>query len=93
MHNVEVIEIKSFSFKNISLKVQLFLLIVLIGCFIAYFFVDPNIMIPIIYGVLALMMLVMAYNNKVYYKRKYLGIVYIILSITLIINLVVELIW
>ncbi len=91
MHNVEIIDIKSFSFKRISLYVQLFLLICLVGSFIAYFFVDTEIMMPIIYAVLALLMLIMAYNNKNFYKRKYMTYIYLVLSVILIGSVVVEL--
>ena len=90
MHNVEIIEIKTFSFKRISLYVQLILLIALIGCGIATFFVDMNIMLPIIYGVLALTMLIMAYNNKNFYKRKYMTYIYLALSVILIGSMIVE---
>lgn len=93
MHNVEVIEIKSFSFKRISLYVQLFLLICLVGTFVAYFFFDKEIMMPIIYGVLALLMFIMAYNNKNFYKRKYMTYIYLVLGVILTGSVVVELLW
>lgn len=94
MHNVEIIEIKSFSFKYISLYVQMFLLICLLGTIIASFFIDnTDIMTLILYGVLALLMLIMAYNNKHFYKRKYMTYIYLVLSVILIGSIVVELIW
>lgn len=94
MHNVEIIEIKSFSFKRISLYVQMFLLVCLLGTIIAIFFVDnAEIMNLILYGVLALLMLIMAYNNKHFYKRKYMTYIYLVLSVILIGSIVVELIW
>lgn len=94
MHNVEIIEIKSFSFKHISLYVQMFLLVCLLGTIIASFFVDnTEIMSLILYGVLALLMLIMAYNNKNFYKRKYMTYIYLVLSVILIGSIVVELIW
>ncbi len=93
MHNVEIIDIKSFSFKRISLYIQLILLIALIGCGIASFFVDQKIMMPIIYGVLGLLMLIMAYNNKNFYKRKAMTYIYLILSVILIGSMIVEIIW
>jgi predicted Na+-dependent transporter len=80
MHNVEVIDLKTFSFKHISLYVQIFLIIVLVGVGIAYFFVeDKDLMNLILYGVLALLMLIMAYNNKNFYKRKYMTYIYLAL--------------
>lgn len=92
MHNVEIIEIKSFSFKYISLYVQMFLLVCLLGTIIASFFIHTEIMTLILYGVLALMMLIMAYNNKIFYKRKYMTYIYLVLSVILIGSIVVELI-
>lgn len=94
MHNVEIFEIKSFSFKRISLYIQLFLIVCLVGAGIACFFVDnTQVMTLIIYGILALLMLIMAYNNKVFYKRKYMTYIYLVLSVILIGSIVVELIW
>jgi len=94
MNNVEIIDLKTFSFKYISLYIQLFLIIVLLGIGIAFFFVDDtSILKLVLYGVLSGLMLIMSYNNKVFYKRKYMSLVYIILSIILLVSLVVELIW
>ena len=92
MHNVEVIEIKTFSFKRISLYIQLILLIGLVVCGIVSFFVNMDIMLPIIYGVLALLMLIMAYNNKIFYKRKYMTYIYLLLSVILIGSMIVEIV-
>lgn len=91
MHNVEFIDIKTFSFKNISLYVQMFLIICLFGVFIASFFIDSDIILLIIYGVLALLMLIMAYNNQKFYKRKYMTYIYLVISVILIGSIVVEL--
>ncbi len=94
MHNVEIIEIKSFSFKYISLYVQMFLLVCLLGTIVASFIVDnTELMNLILYGVLALLMLIMAYNNKIFYKRKYMTYIYLVFSVILIGSIVVELIW
>lgn len=91
MHNVEFIDIKTFSFKNISLYVQMFLIICLFGVFIASLFIDSDIILLIIYGVLALLMLIMAYNNQKFYKRKYMTYIYLVISVILIGSIVVEL--
>ena len=94
MHNVEVFEIKSFSFKRISLYIQLFLIICLIGTLVAYFMLkNKDIITLILYGVLSLLMLIMAYNNKNFYKRKYMTYIYLIISVILIGSIVVEVIW
>ncbi len=94
MHNVEIYEIKSFSFKRISLYIQIFLIICLIGALISSFFIkDKNIIELILYGILSLLMLIMAYNNKNFYKRKYMTYIYLIFSVILIGSIVVKLIW
>ena len=93
MHNVEIYEIKSFSFKRISLYVQIFLTICLFGALVATFFVkDMHIMKIILYAILTLLMLIMAYNNKNFYKRKYMTYIYLVISVILIISMVVEII-
>ena len=94
MHNVEVIEIKSFSFKRISLYVQLFLVICLFGALIATIFIkNKEIMTLILCGILSLLMLIMAYNNKNFYKRKHMTYIYLLISVILIGSIVVKLIW
>ena len=94
MHNVEIFEIKSFKLKNITLYIQLFLVFVLFGVMIAFMFVkDKDFMLLLLYGVLSLLMLIMAYNNKKFYKRKYMTYIYLAFSVILIGSIVVKLIW
>ena len=91
MHNVEIYEIKSFSFKRISLYVQIFLTICLFGALVAAFFIkNMHIMKIILYAILTLLMLIMAYNNKNFFKRKYMTYIYLVISVILIISMVVE---
>jgi hypothetical protein len=94
MHNVEIVEIKTFQFKYISLYVQIFLIIALAGTGVAYFFTDKH---DIIYmlaeGILGLLMLIMAYNNKIFYKRKYMTYIYLVIGVILIGSMIVDIIW
>lgn len=91
MHNVEIYELKSDSFKRFLLFVQLFLTIGLFGVLIASIFVkNMHIIKIILYGILALLMLVMAINNKNFYKRKYMTYIYLVISVILIISMVLE---
>jgi hypothetical protein len=93
MHNVEIFEIKSFKLKNITLYIQLFLVFVLFGVMIAFMFVkDKDFMLLLLYGVLSLLMLIMAYNNKKFYKRKYMTYIYLAFSVILIGSIVVKLV-
>lgn len=92
MHNVEIIDIKSFSFKRISLYVQLFLVVCLLGTGIAYLIVGSNEIIKLVaLSILSLLMLIMSYNNVKFYKRKYMTYIYLLLSVILIGSIVVEL--
>lgn len=93
MHNVEIYDLKTFKFKNISLYVQIFLIICLLVALIASIFVkNTELMILILYGILALLMLIMAYNNQKFYKRKYMTYIYLIFSVILIGSIVVKLV-
>lgn len=93
MHNVEFVDIKTFSLKNISLYIQLLLVFCILGCGIAFIFVkNTNLLVNILYGLLSLTMLVMAYNNKIFFKRKRMTIVYILISIILTISLITNLV-
>ena len=93
MHNVEIFEIKSFKLKNITLYIQLFLVFVLFGVMIAFMFVkNKDFMLLLLYGVLSLLMLIMAYNNKKFYKRKYMTYIYLAFSVILIGSIVVKLV-
>lgn len=93
MHNVEIYDLKTFQFKKISLYVQIFLIICLLGALIASIFVkNTELMILILYGILALLMLIMAYNNQKFYKRKYMTYIYLVFSVILIGSIVVKLV-
>ena len=94
MNNVEIYEIKSFSFKRVSLYIQIFLIICLVGTLIASLFIKDNeIMSLVLYGILSLLMFIMAYNNKNFYKRKYMTYIYLIIGVILIGSIVVKIIW
>ena len=64
------------------------------GIGIAYFFTDKH---DIIYmmaeGILGLIMLLMAYNNKIFFKRKYMTYIYLVIGVILIGSIVVDIIW
>lgn len=91
MKNVEIYELKSDSFKRFLLFVQLFLSIGLFGVLIAAIFIkNMHIIKILLYGILTLLMLVMAVNNKNFYKRKYMTYIYLVISVILIISMVLE---
>lgn len=93
MRNVEFFDIKSFSFKNISLYIQLFLMVCLLGTLVACIFIKTDLIKLILRIILALTMLIMAYNNKKIYKRKYMTYIYLAFSVILIGSIVVDIIW
>lgn len=94
MKNIETVEIKTFSFKRISLYVQLILVICVFITLITGFFVKNSDLITMILNCfLALTMFVMAYNNENFYKRKVLTYIYSVFGVILIISIVVGLLW
>lgn len=94
MKNVEIVEIKSFEFKYISLCVQFFLYICLAINGIAFIFIkNTDILFSILYGLLGLTLLIMAYNNKIFFKKKYMTYIYLVFSVILLVSMVVNIIW
>ena len=47
----------------------------------------------ILYSVLAPLMLIMAYNNEKFFKRKYMTYIYLVFGVILIGSIVVKLLW
>lgn len=93
MHNVEIYDLKTFQFKKVSLYIQIFLTICLFIALVASIFIkNTDLMILILYGILSLLMLIMAYNNQKFYKRKYMTYIYLIISVILIGSIVVKIV-
>ncbi len=67
--------------KKYSLVMQFILLILLI-CFLISSFITNN--YSYTYIIMGLLLLVMSYNNKVFYKRKYMTFIYLIVGIYVI---------
>lgn len=94
MKNIETVEIKTFSFKRISLYIQLFLVVcVFITLLISFFVKNTELITNILYFILSLTMFIMAYNNEKFYKRKFLTYIYSAFGVILIISMVVSLLW
>ena len=90
MNNVKVIEIKTHDFKNLTLYLQLLLIILLvIFGVITLFFNDK--MLFMIYFILSALLGLMAWNNHKFYKRKYMSILYIAFSLLTLISGIMEL--
>lgn len=94
MKNIETVEIKTFSFKRISLYIQLFLVVcVFITLLISFFVKNTELITNILYFILSLTMFIMAYNNEKFYKRKFLTYIYSAFGVILITSMVVSLLW
>lgn len=88
--NTKVVEIKNKSLFKPTMIIQAILTIaVMVVGIITIFNKD---IINVFYGVLALTLLVLAYNNYKFFKKKYMNVIYIIFAIYLLISIIID-IW
>jgi len=83
-------KINEIRFKDLFLTLQFIALVVSIILYIVSFF-TPSVKV-FAKIVLAILLIIMAYNNHTYFKRKYITIAYVIFGIIFMINAVMELI-
>lgn len=88
--NTKVVEIKNKRLFRPTMVLQAVLTIAVMILGIITIF-NKNI-INIFYGVLALTLLVLAYNNYKIFKKKYMTIIYIIFAVYLLISIIID-IW
>jgi len=86
--NTKVVEIKEYSTKEVGLLVQAVLIEILLIFAIINLISDA--FMPAFYAILAMIMFVMAYNNKKVYKKKYMTSIYIIVGLFVLITTLVE---
>ena len=86
--NTKVVEIKEYSTKEVGLLVQAVLIELLLIFAIVNLISDA--FLPAFYAILAMIMFVMAYNNKKVYKKKYMTSVYTIVGLFVAITTLVE---
>ena len=88
--NTKVVDVKIKRILNPTLIIQAILLIGLLVVGIMFIF-NKNLE-NIFYGILALNLLILAYNNYKYFHKKYMNYLYIIFAIYLIISIIID-IW
>ena len=84
----KVINLKEYSSSDVGILVQVVLIELLI--IFAIISLITNIFMPVFYAILAMLMFVMAYNNKRVFKRKYMTIVYVIVGLFVLISTIIE---
>lgn len=86
--NTKIVELKEYSTKEVGLLVQAVLIEILLIFAIVNLVSDA--FMPAFYAILAMIMFVMAYNNKKVYKKKYMTSVYTIVGLFVLITTIVE---
>lgn len=86
--NTKIIDLKEYSSKEVGLLVQ----VVLIELLLIFAIINliTNVFQPAFYVILAMIMFVMAYNNRIIYKRKYMTSVYTVVGVFVLITTLVE---
>lgn len=88
--NTKIVDVKVKRLFNPTMVIQFVLtLSVLVVGIISIF---NSGIINIFYGLLAVTLLVLAYNNYKYFKKKYMNYLYIIFAVYLIISIIID-IW
>lgn len=88
--NTKVVDVKIKRLFNPTMVIQFLLFIALIVVGIMFIF-NRNIG-NVFYGILALTLLCLAYNNYKFFHKKYMNYLYIIFAIYLIISIIID-IW
>ena len=86
--NIKIVDLKEYSSNEVGLLVQVVLIELLLIFAIINLITD--VFMPAFYAILAMIMFVMAYNNKNIYKRKYMTSVYVIVGIFITVTTLIE---
>ena len=86
--NTKVVNLKEYSSKEVGLLVQVVLIELLLIFSVINLISDA--FMPAFYAILAMIMFVMAYNNKRIYKKKYMTSIYVIVGLFVAISTLVE---
>ena len=86
--NTKIVDLKEYSSKEVGLLVQAVLIEILIIFGIINLISD--VFMPAFYAIMTMIMFTMAYNNKKFYKKKYMTSVYVIVGLFVAITTIVE---
>lgn len=87
MHT-KIVDLKEYTSKEVGLLVQAVLIELVIIFGIITIISDK--FLPALYSVLSMIMFTMAYNNKKFYKKKYMTVVYVIVGLFVAITTLIE---
>lgn len=87
MHT-KIVELKEYSSKEVGLLVQVILMELLLIFGIINLITD--VFMPAFYAIITMIMFTMAYNNKKFYKRKYMTGVYFMVGVFVLITTLME---
>lgn len=87
MHT-KIVDLKEYSSKEVGLLVQAILIEILI--IFSVITLISNKFLPAFYSILTMIMFTMAYNNKKFYKKKYMTSLYIIVGLFILVTTIVE---
>jgi len=90
MNNVKFINVKTHDFKSITLYIQIVLIILLAIFGVITLFFNKD-MLKVVYFILSAILLLMAWNNHKFYKRKYASIVYLSFALLTLVSGILEL--
>lgn len=87
MHT-KIVNLKEYSSKEVGLLVEAILVEVMI--IFGVITLISNEFLPAFYMILAMIMFTMAYNNKKFFKKKYMTSVYIIVGLFILVTTLLE---
>ena len=88
MKDVKIVNLKEYSSKEVGLLVQFVLIEVLLVFAVLTLLVSE--FLNAFYIILSLIMFTMAYNNKKFYKKKYMTGIYVIVGLFVLISTLLE---
>ncbi len=87
MHT-KIVNLKEYSSKEVGLLVEAILVEVMI--IFGVITLISNAFLPAFYMILAMIMFTMAYNNKKFFKKKYMTSVYVIVGLFILVTTLLE---
>lgn len=86
--NTKIVDLKEYSSKEVGLLVQVILTELML--IFAIINLISDVFMPAFYAIIVMIMFTMAYNNKKFYKKKYMTSIYAIVGLFVLITTLVE---
>lgn len=86
--NTKIVDLKEYKSDQVGLLVQVILteLVLIFGIII----ILSDAFLPAFYSVISMTMFTMAYNNKTFFKKKYMTSIYVIVGLFVAITTIIE---